>query len=203
MRVPRLLGAPLALLLLAATAACGDDGDEVASPFADCATLTAPPPSAPAVPATPAARVSDVPATAVAALPDLTLPCFTGGREVALRDVRGPAVINVWASWCQPCRAELPVMQNFATRTAGRLHVIGVDAADQRADGASFAADKGVTLPTLFDADNQLPRALGRINLPVTVFVDAAGRSYVHLLPLDAPGLAEQARRHTGVAVTP
>ena len=150
-----------------------------------------------------AAVPAATPAAGGTEVPDVKLPCFTGGREVALRDVRGPAVINIWASWCPPCRAELPVIQSFATKAAGRVHVIGVDAADQRESGASFAADKGVTMPTLFDADNKLPTALGRINLPITVFVDAAGRAYVHVLPLDAAGLAEQVRKHTGVTVTP
>ena len=258
MRLARAAGAPLALLLLAATAACGDDAD-TASPFADCAGLTTPPPSAapaaspaamtgasgpagvaeavvgaavraraastdpaaasvtatraaPAA-ATPAAATHAVlaaaaPATATpsapagaAQLPDLRLPCFTGGDEVALRDVRGPAVINLWASWCEPCRTELPVMQQLADKTAGRLTVAGVDVGDKKDKGASFATDAGVTMPTLFDADQRLLRALGRINLPITVFLDASGRSYVHLLPLDAPGLAEQVRKHTGVAV--
>ena len=232
MRLARAAGAPLALLLLAATAACGDDAD-TASPFADCAGLTTPPPSA-APAASPAAMTgasgpagvaeavvgaavraraaSTDPAAATvtatpsapagaAQLPDLRLPCFTGGDEVALRDVRGPAVINLWASWCEPCRTELPVMQQLADKTAGRLTVAGVDVGDKKDKGASFATDAGVTMPTLFDADQRLLRALGRINLPITVFLDASGRSYVHLLPLDAPGLAEQVRKHTGVAV--
>ena len=296
MRLARSVGAPLALLLLAVTAACGGDDAETASPFADCAGLTKPPPSAALLPtpsaspaamtgasgsaavagavtdavamarhattiaatvtlasaATPAtvtlasavtpATVTPILATAIPAaatpadvseaaatvgtgteagasaatpllaitpsgpagaaqLPDLRLPCFTGGEEVALRDVRGPAVVNLWASWCEPCRTELPVMQQLADKAAGRLTVVGVDVGDKKEKGASFATDAGVTMPTLFDADQQLLRALGRINLPITVFLDASGRSYVHLLPLDAPGLAQQVRKHTGVAV--
>ncbi|MGK5679637.1 TlpA family protein disulfide reductase [Actinoplanes sp. URMC 104] len=175
------------LLLAAVTAACSDDEPAVASPFAGCEALTA---SSSAPPAT--------------GLPDVSLPCFSGdGGAIALRSLRGPAVINLWASWCQPCRAELPVMQSLADKAAGRLTVLGVDTGDQRDKGASFAGDKGVRMPTLFDEKSLLLNGLGRVNLPVTVFLDAAGRSYVHPLPLDAAGLAEQVRKHTGVTVTP
>jgi thiol-disulfide isomerase/thioredoxin len=178
-------------LLVVAMAACSDKSDETPSPFADCAALTAAPPSA-----APAA----FPATT---LPDLRLPCFTGESPVALRDVRGPAVINLWASWCAPCRDELPVMQRLADRAEGRLTVLGVDTGDSREAGGSFATDAGVTMPTLFDTDKKLLNALGQIRLPITVFVDAAGRSTVHPLPLDARSLSEELRKNTGVTVTP
>jgi thiol-disulfide isomerase/thioredoxin len=170
--------------------------DQQASPFADCAGLTATPPSAAPV------STASAPA-ALAGLPDLELPCFTGGQPVRLADVRGPAVINLWASWCEPCRTELPVMQGLADNAAGRLHVLGVDTGDGRDAAASFGESKNVTMPILYDRNKELLAALGRINLPVTVFVDSAGRDYVHPLPLDAHSLSDLVRKHTGVAVTP
>jgi cytochrome c biogenesis protein CcmG, thiol:disulfide interchange protein DsbE len=180
----RLLAAPMVLVLAAAVAACSDE-PAVASPFAGCGPLTASPPSA------------------APDLPDLKLPCFTGDDEVSLRSLRGPAVINIWASWCEPCRTELPVMQGLADKAEGRVTVLGVDSGDKRDKGADFATDKGVRMPTLFDEKGALLNNLGRINLPVTVFLDSSGRSYVHPLPLDARGLSEQLRKHTGVTVTP
>jgi cytochrome c biogenesis protein CcmG/thiol:disulfide interchange protein DsbE len=183
----RLLVAPLVLLLVAVTAACSDSSS-AASPFGGCSALTAAPAGA-----SPAAAND---------LPDLRLPCFTGDDEISLRQLRGPAVINIWASWCQPCRTELPVIQSLADKTAGKITVIGVDAGDTRENGASFASEKKVTMPTLFDADLKLPHALARINLPVTVFLDADGKSYVHILPLNATTLAEQVDKHFGVKVT-
>jgi thiol-disulfide isomerase/thioredoxin len=130
------------------------------------------------------------------------LPCFTGGEPFRLTDLRGPAVLNLWGSWCEPCRAELPAVQRLADRTAGRLHVIGVDTRDTRDAGGSFAADKGVRVSTLYDRDEHLMSALGVMNLPVTVFVDGSGTTYVHRgRALDDAALADLAGRHTGVTV--
>jgi cytochrome c biogenesis protein CcmG, thiol:disulfide interchange protein DsbE len=199
----RWLTPPLVLLLAACTATeVTPDPDEPPSPFADCASLTAPL-SAPAPPsASSAAPAAAAPSSAGAGLPDLSLPCFTGGAPVRTADLRGPAVINLWGSWCAPCREELPLMQELADATAGRLHVIGVDTRDDREAGASFATDHGVSMPTLYDREQKLLGALGRINLPVTVFLDGDGKSFVYNgAALDKPALGELVRAHTGVTV--
>lgn len=194
----RWLTPPLALLLAACTAALAacttaevpiaDTPDDTASPFADCAALSSPPSPSTASPAD---------------LPDLTLECFTGGAPVRLASLRGPAVINLWGSWCPPCREELPIMQELADATAGRLQVIGVDTKDSREGGASFAAGKGISIPTLFDPESKLTSALGRINLPITVFLGADGSRHVYTgKALDKPTLGGLVREHTGVTVT-
>jgi thiol-disulfide isomerase/thioredoxin len=170
-------------LLVLAAAGCSGKKDDTPSPFADCTAVTTPPGST--------------------SLPDLRLPCFTGGKDVALTALRGPAVINFWASWCGPCRTELPVIQSLATRAAGKLTVLGVDTGDSREAGASFAAAKQVTMPTLFDQKQTLFTALGGRALPMTVFVDAAGHRTVYAYPLTDQTLPEQVRTHTGVTVTP
>jgi cytochrome c biogenesis protein CcmG, thiol:disulfide interchange protein DsbE len=189
-RVPENLrwgAAPAALLVALATAGCsGQRHADTPSPFADCSAITVPAAS-----------------TGPTDLPDLRLPCFTGGKGVALTEIRGPAVINFWASWCGPCRAELPVIQALAARSAGKLTVLGVDTGDRRDAGASFAAATQVTMPTLFDQDQSLFNALAGRALPMTVFVDAAGRRSVYVLPLTEKTLPEQVRAHTGVTVTP
>jgi cytochrome c biogenesis protein CcmG/thiol:disulfide interchange protein DsbE len=185
----RWLWSPLLLLLVVVTSACGSGDPKTPPPFADCAALTAQSGGAGG-----AADVSDV--------PDLRLPCFTGGEQVALRAVQGPAVINLWASWCGPCRAELPVMQQLAEQSAGKLRVLGIDTGDSREAGASFATAKGVRFPTLFDEDRKALNSLTGTSLPITVFVDATGKAYVHRLPLDARTLVTQVKAHTGVTVT-
>ncbi len=221
-RPARWFPAPLVLLLAGctATASPGPAPSEPPPPFDDCAVLTAPgaaPGTAGAGTAAPgaagpgtAAPGTTVPGTAGgdastgAALPDVTLPCFTGGRPVRLADLRGPAVLNLWGTWCGPCREELPAVQRLADRTAGRLRVAGVNTWDDRPAAASFAADKGVRMPTLYDRDKRLMAALGKVNLPVTVFVDAAGEPFVYNgTPLDDDTLAELVGRHTGVTVRP
>ena len=182
---------PLPLVALAAgcggPAAVAPPDAEPPSPFADCAALTSPP--SPGSGATASGRttatggavssgatapraVASSRATATggaAGLPDLTLPCFTGGEPVRLANLRGPAVVNLWGSWCEPCRTELPAVQRLADRTAGRLHVIGVDTFDTRDAAGSFAADNGVRFATLYDRDKTLMSALGMANLPATV----------------------------------
>ncbi|MGB2569327.1 TlpA family protein disulfide reductase [Micromonospora citrea] len=184
------------------------------SPFADCAALTrAPGPSGSAAPAGSSGSASGPAPTASAAaptptaggplLPELTLNCFTGGAPVALRDVRGPAVVNLWASWCPPCRKELPAFQRLSERAAGRLQVLGVNSRDTRTAAQSIGEDFGIRFPVLFDQGEALQRELGRNALPLTLLVDAEGR-VVHV---DASGALDDARlaalvqRHLGLAV--
>ncbi|MGK5443777.1 TlpA family protein disulfide reductase [Micromonospora sp. URMC 105] len=218
-----------ALLALAGCTATGPESvptpvarPERPSPFADCATLTravgasAPTPATAdtatgtATPATPTGTTATGTAVpgdqgAGALLPELTLSCFTGGAPVALRDVRGPAVVNLWASWCPPCRKELPAFQRLSERTAGTLQVIGVNSRDSRSAAQSIGEDFGVRFPMLFDQGEALQRELGRNAIPLTLLVDAQGR----VRHTDATGalddarLAALVRQHLGVQVQP
>jgi thiol-disulfide isomerase/thioredoxin len=185
----RRLASAVALVLVVALAGCAAEATtapgprQTPSPFQDCTAL--------------------IGRGAAADLPDLKLPCFTGGAAVPLTGVRGPAVINIWATWCDPCREELPAMQRLADRTKGRLLVIGVDTGDSRDAAASFGTDKQVSLATLYDAERKLVGALGRPALPVTVFLDGNGKRFVYnQLPPDEAQLAALVRTHTGVTVT-
>lgn len=196
---------PLVLLTAGCTTQTGPGAPAAAapSPFADCTALTEPPAgrSVGSAPPTVAGRADTVGAGAQA-LPDLTLPCFTGDRPFRLAELKGPAVLNLWATFCGPCRDELPALQELADRTAGRLHVVGVDTDDSRDDAAAFATDLRITFPNLYDREKKLQSAVGKPVLPMTVFVDAAGRHKVYSgPPLDGAALAELVTRHTGVAV--
>ena len=184
----------LALLLSACTASTEPTAAASAtpSPFADCAALAAAPPSAPAT-------YTD---SMAATLPDLELPCFTGGANVKVNQLRGPAVINLWGSWCGPCRTELPAMQQLADQAAGRLTVLGVNTHDGQDAAASFGADHQITMPTLYDRDQQLLSKLGHVNLPLTIFVNDSGAVHVEPLPLDPAKLDAAVKTWTGVAVT-
>lgn len=160
-------------------------------PFAGCADLT----GSPAAPASPAKPVAG------SGLPELALPCFAGGSDVELAVVRGPAVINLWASWCAPCRAELPAFQRFADRHAGDVRVIGVVSMDGRDAALGLATDLGLRFPQLLDSDGRVMREVRRAALPITLFVDRDGRVR-HLYngrALDESTLDELARRHLGL----
>jgi cytochrome c biogenesis protein CcmG, thiol:disulfide interchange protein DsbE len=114
--------------------------------------------------------------TADDALPDATLPCLGGGRDVRLDGLDGPLVINVWASYCAPCRDELPVLQRLHEVAADDLSVLGIDYEDTAPAAAlQLAADSGVTFPSVADSTGELRADLQIIALPQTLFVDDQG----------------------------
>lgn len=161
----------LAVLLLAGCAVATAEQPPPADgppPFAHCAEVTQPP-SAAGTPPGGDGGASELPA--------VELPCFVDGQPVRVDAIRGPAVINLWASYCAPCRVELPAFQRLSQRLGDRLHVIGVDTYDGREAARSIGEDFGLTFPTLYDRDAVLQSTLGRgAVLPMTVFVDGNGR---------------------------
>jgi len=107
-------------------------------------------------------------------LPELTLPCLGGGQDVELSSLRGPLVVNLWASWCVPCRAELPY---FDRLDAAGVPVLGVDFEDTQPDQAlALAADAGVSYPSVADVEGTVRAPLRVVGMPTTLFVDPAGR---------------------------
>lgn len=105
-------------------------------------------------------------------LPDVTLSALSGQQRIALRDLRGPMVINLWASWCVPCRKELPQYQAFAEKHRDRVDVLGIDFQDTRPRAAvALARDTGVEYPLYSDPDGEL-RAIG---LPKVILLDEEG----------------------------
>src|SRR3954464_7397901 len=106
-----------------------------------CLTAAASP-GAPARPApAPAEAAGGAPGRGEA-LPALTLPCLVGGHRERLADFRGPAVINLWASWCQPCLQELPAIEAYAQHAAGTVRVVGVVTDDpDRSAAQSFVEE--------------------------------------------------------------
>ena len=140
-------------------------------------------------------------ADAATQAPDVVLPCLGGGRDVALRSVAGPAVLNVWAQWCQPCRGELPLFQRLHERAGDRVQVLGIDWQDTQPDGALALADAlDITYPHLADPAALVSDGWRVTGLPVTVFVDEQGRTTVHRKPIYSfDELAGLVADHTGV----
>ena len=109
-------------------------------------------------------------------LPDLTLQCLGDGDPVALRRLAGtPTVLTLWASWCAPCRQELPAFQRLHVDAGRAVRVLGVVTEDPVGSALSLAAGTGVHFPSVVDDTGRLKRALGRSLLPTTVLVRADG----------------------------
>ncbi|WFE26231.1 TlpA disulfide reductase family protein [Solwaraspora sp. WMMD791] len=199
----RLLAAAVPLLVLAGCAGGAGGGpttDDGAVPFADCAGLTTAPPAATAPPTdgvSPGATRTGTP------LPAIELTCFADGTPVAVDAIRGPAVINFWASWCEPCRDELPALQRLADRTDGQLHLVGVNTWDDRDRAVAVAEDLGLSFPSLVDRDRALLLGVERVGLPLTLFVDDRGRvRYAYEGTVDDATLAELVQRELALPVT-
>ncbi|WP_344328392.1 TlpA disulfide reductase family protein [Aeromicrobium halocynthiae] len=111
------------------------------------------------------------------ALPAVALLCLQDGEPTSLAAIEGPAVVNLWASWCGPCREELPLLARLDEEIGAQVQVVGVDFADRAPEAALELAERsGVTYPQMFDPDQTLRGPLGVVGLPQTVFVDADGR---------------------------
>lgn len=107
--------------------------------------------------------------------PDFTLQTIQG-ESVALSELRGrPVVVNFWATWCPPCRAEMPDFQAVHQDFSGRAVLLGVNQGESAQDITSYAAEVGITYPMLVDADSQINQAYGIRALPTTIFIDANG----------------------------
>ena len=110
-----------------------------------------------------------------------------------------PVVVNQWASWCGPCRAEFPFLQALAKRYRGQVAFLGLNAQDDRGAAARFLAEFPVDYPSIYDRDASQSRSIGAgQGWPSTMFFDAEGeRTFVR--PggyASAAALDAEIRRH-------
>jgi len=130
------------------------------------------------------AVLAGVEGRAAAALPSAgkTAPDFAAksdsGRNVRLSELRGQVVmINFWASWCNPCRQELPLLDKlFSQYRSSGFVLLAVNVDDHRKDGELMLKRLGLGLPTLFDADKRVAKLYGVDTMPATLIIDRDGR---------------------------
>lgn len=107
--------------------------------------------------------------------PEFRLARLEGG-ELALSELAGqPVVINFWATWCQPCIVEHPILQEASVRYAGRVHFVGIVHQDTPQAIGAFLDRYGAWGATLFDPDSTVAIRYGIYGAPETYFLDARG----------------------------
>jgi thiol-disulfide isomerase/thioredoxin len=133
--------------------------------------------------------------TEVPALPDIKMSTLDGSGEVGLAEFRGrPVLLSFWASWCGPCRIELPELQKLYQELAGEgfvLLTVNVDVAPAFAD--RFLAQLGISVPVYRMNQRDLV-VLGVSALPTNILLDPEGRP-VHIYTGYSPTLPQEIRR--------
>lgn len=123
------------------------------------------------------------------------------GPSRALSSYRGrPLLINVWASWCPPCRAEMPSLERLAWSDFGQqMAVIGISTDDYVDRALAFLRRSNATLSHYIDRQLELEHMLGASHLPLTVLADAQGRVLLKVSGArewDSPGSRQLIERH-------
>jgi cytochrome c biogenesis protein CcmG/thiol:disulfide interchange protein DsbE len=110
--------------------------------------------------------------------PHFDLPRLDQEGTMSLASLRGkPAVINFWASWCAPCKDEIPVLeQTWREHRDDGLVVLGIDSQDFKGDARKFARETGISYPIVHDGPGNTMRAYDLTGLPETYFLDREGR---------------------------
>ena len=126
------------------------------------------------------------------------LPDLRGGPEnISLASLAGrPAVVSFFASWCDPCRRELPALADAHRRYGDRVAFVGIDHADSRTNALEMLDEFGITYPAGYDPQGVTAPAYGLRGLPDTVFITADGRVLeTHRGELDRGELEERIER--------
>src|SRR5215207_2189117 len=130
-------------------------------------------------------RLAGAPAP-LAALHDQSAELLGGGVpafEKRLAALAGhPVVINKWASWCGPCRAEFPAFQQLATERGREIAFLGLNSGDSAGDARDFLGEFPIPFPSYEDPDEEIAREIkAPANYPITLFVDERGKTaFIH-----------------------
>jgi len=114
--------------------------------------------------------------------PDFTLT-DASGNAVSLSELKGQVVmINFWASWCGPCRQEMPLLEAiFKKYEPLGFTLLGVNVEENPSDGKAWLADRPVSFPVLYDPNNGVSKLYDVVAMPSTVLIDRQGNvRYLH-----------------------
>jgi thiol-disulfide isomerase/thioredoxin len=107
---------------------------------------------------------------------NVTLECLDSSPGVNIKAIKGPAIVNVWGSWCEPCKEELPYFSEFFQTMDPQIQLIGIDVEEKRIeDGRMFARTHGIMWPNLYDSEGVTREHFG-MGVPVTWFIDGDGK---------------------------
>lgn len=108
------------------------------------------------------------------------------GAHIHLADLRGqPVLINFWATWCGPCREEMPLIEGYYRRNNSSLRVLAINFDEPVEDVQAFIAENGFTFDVLLDPDTRVADLYRVRGLPTTIFIDPEGViRYRHIGPL-------------------
>jgi cytochrome c biogenesis protein CcmG/thiol:disulfide interchange protein DsbE len=109
--------------------------------------------------------------------PDLP-PTTADEFEAHLGGIDRPAVVNVWASWCLPCRSEAPLLNQAFEQYGSQIEFIGVDVQDNQTDAKAFLAEFGLEFDHFFDRDREVVNFYAGIGTPVTFFFAPNGELF-------------------------
>jgi len=120
-------------------------------------------------------------AKAVSELPqakNFSLETLDGSKQIALEDFKDKAVvINFWATWCGPCREEMPLLQKEWEKYEGKgVEFVGIDVMDDKNLAAALINEMGITYTNLHDPTGEISNKYGVIALPVTFFINKDGQ---------------------------
>lgn len=105
----------------------------------------------------------------------ITMDCLDRSDGAQLGALRGPMIVNVWGSWCGPCKKEIPILRSFYDKAKGKIQLVGVDVEEANFDdGRTFVERNGITWPNLYDPDGRSRQYFG-LGVPVTWFIAADG----------------------------
>jgi peroxiredoxin len=111
------------------------------------------------------------------AAPDFSLPS-NSGKAMKLSEQRGNVVmLNFWASWCGPCRQEMPLLDAMSQRySAAGFVLLGIDVEEDNTDAKKIIKDLKISYPVLFDTENKVSKLYSVQTMPTTVMVDKKGQ---------------------------